>query len=300
MTDKELLVRLRGGGDPEAFSEVVRRNLSMAYSAAFRILADTHLAEDAAQAAFLALVKKAHALPHNMVLSGWIYNAAQLAARNMNRERQRRRRREEELAVIRATAESENMNETGCWEKLSSQIDEALSSLPAEQRNAIILRCLQQRSPAEVAKELGCTEKAALMRVNRGLERLRGKFRKRHINVSSALLFSTLSMYGLNSPSQKLFSVITELYLGKAATSGAAITHANGVLKAMLWNQIKTYASACLAFVLLGGVLLYTARAEDKVVVHSPQPNESKPRIAEPKGSTLNGLRLTLLSRKNE
>ena len=92
-------------------------------------------------------------------------------------------------AGVADTGSPEN---TSCWEKLRSHIDEALSSLPAEQRNAIVLRSLQQRSPTEVAKVLGCTEKAALMRVNRGLERLRPTFRKRRIDVSSALLFGTL------------------------------------------------------------------------------------------------------------
>src|ERR1043166_8014180 len=71
--DAQLLASYAASGSESFFSQIVDRHSGMVYSACLRILSDPHAAEDAAQATFLVLTKRAASLPRQTVLSGWLY-----------------------------------------------------------------------------------------------------------------------------------------------------------------------------------------------------------------------------------
>src|SRR5215468_11238677 len=95
--DIQLLNRFAKGGDEDAFLQLVTRHLDLVYSSALRqVNGDAHLAQDVTQAVFADLARKARSLRCNVVLSGWLYDAARFAAIKVVRGERRRRDREQE------------------------------------------------------------------------------------------------------------------------------------------------------------------------------------------------------------
>src|SRR5437016_2055795 len=138
MTDDiELLKRFATGGDEDAFRELTERHLALVYSAALRqVKGDVPLAEDVARTVFTDLARKARTLPRNVVLTGWLYEAARFAAANAVRGEHRRKAREQEaLAMENPASES-----TPDWEQLCPMLDAAMGDLSAPDRNAVLLR----------------------------------------------------------------------------------------------------------------------------------------------------------------
>src|SRR5437773_1491580 len=90
MNDLDLLREYVQTGSQEAFAQVVRTHVDMVYSAARRQVRDAHLAEDVTQRVFVLLAQKAPTLRREVLLGGWLYNAARLAAADAQRAEIRR------------------------------------------------------------------------------------------------------------------------------------------------------------------------------------------------------------------
>src|ERR1041385_4798621 len=106
MDDLELINRYRTAGDEQALEEVVRRHIDMVYATCLRELRDAHQAEDATQATFLVLTRKAGSLPKGTVAGGWLFKTARYAAADIKRQERRRKAREERAARERQTMDS--------------------------------------------------------------------------------------------------------------------------------------------------------------------------------------------------
>src|SRR4051794_9071658 len=92
-TDRELLQRFAHGGDEEAFAALVRRHGALVLGACRRVLGHAQEAEDAFQATFLLLVKKARSGGWQPSLAGWLYATARQMALNARRRNARQARR---------------------------------------------------------------------------------------------------------------------------------------------------------------------------------------------------------------
>jgi len=77
LTDQQLLRDYANQRSEAAFTELVRRHVNLVYSAALRMVCDSHLAEDVTQAVFAALARSAKQLTERPVLSGWLHRTAQ-------------------------------------------------------------------------------------------------------------------------------------------------------------------------------------------------------------------------------
>src|SRR5436305_12125693 len=82
------------------------------------------------------------------------------------------------------------------WMKIAPLLDEAMERLRSTDRDAVVLRFLEERSFAEVASALGASEAAAKMRVSRALEKLRTFFARRGVVVPAAALAAVFSAHG--------------------------------------------------------------------------------------------------------
>ncbi|HEY8503551.1 MAG TPA: sigma factor [Gemmataceae bacterium] len=102
LDDGQLLARFAGQADQSAFGELARRHGRMVLAACRRVLGDAHEAEDAAQAAFLILARKAGSLTSRPSVGGWLYGVALRVARQAERDARRRRLREARAAAPRA------------------------------------------------------------------------------------------------------------------------------------------------------------------------------------------------------
>ena len=137
--DSELLRRYAENRSEAAFTELVKRRVSLVYSVALRQVGqDTHLAEDVTQKVFADLARKASALASRPVLSGWLCRSAQFAASDVVRAERRRRKREEANHLMHEIPIGP-ASDAADWDKLRPVIDEAMAELGDEDRDAVAL-----------------------------------------------------------------------------------------------------------------------------------------------------------------
>ncbi len=249
-TDAELLAAYASGGDDTAFAEIVERHAGRVYSACLAVLGDRHEAEDAAQAAFLVLVRKARRIPSGSALAGWLFFTAQNVARDALKRRARRARREEESAEMR---EADRTHPDAAQRDPSGSLYPALAALPPAQRDALVLRYLYGLSNEEAARRAGCPEGTLRSRLKTGLERLRARLSRRGVSLSAAALGTAIGGAAAAPAPAGLVSAITAACLGKTAASAGALVMAKGVFKAAAWAKIKLVAGIALAAAAGGG-----------------------------------------------
>lgn len=165
--DHLLLTHYAQDRSQAAFAELIERHVDMVYSTALRIVGDSHLAEDVSQAVFLTLSDKAAHLSPRAIVGGWLYHVTCLTARNARRSEMRRQRREAAAAAAQCSA--------GTAPATSScvDVDAALAKLKRSDRDVLVLRYLEDRSPDQIARQMGLSKEATAKRLTRGLARLR-------------------------------------------------------------------------------------------------------------------------------
>ena len=241
--DSELLRRFARTNSEADFAELVRRHVSLVYSAALRqVNGDAHLAQDVAQTVFTDLARKAGSLAHRDILIGWLYTSAHFAAAKMIRGENRRRDREEKFM-----REPSNNSGTGFqpvqsapeadWEKLRPTLDDAMHELKETDREAILLRYFENQPFALVGAKLGLNENAARMRVERALEKLRDIFTNRGITTATTLA-SVISANAIQIAPANLAATLP------AASITAAGTGTFTLLKIMTATKLKLAFSA--------------------------------------------------------
>src|SRR5581483_10440199 len=150
LSDAELLRRFVRGRDAAAFELLVWRHGPMVLGVCRRVLRDAHAAEDAFQAAFLVLARKARSLDRRGSIANWLYAVAYHVALKARAEAARRQRRERRASAAEAGAAPGE-----AWADLRPVLDEELSRLPEAYRQAVVLCYLEGRTNAEAARLLG-------------------------------------------------------------------------------------------------------------------------------------------------
>src|SRR5207244_1723407 len=161
-TNQQLLRDYIESRSEEAFAELVRRHVDFVYSAALRMVCDTHLAEDVTQGVFVLLAQSARQLTDHPVLSGWLHVTARNLASKAVRSDVRRRAREQEAAAMNDLLSNDS---DSLWEQIVPHLDVALSELSTVERDALLLRYFEQKSAKEIAEILGVGDQAAQKRV---------------------------------------------------------------------------------------------------------------------------------------
>jgi RNA polymerase sigma factor (sigma-70 family) len=242
-SDADLLEAYAREESEEAFRELVTRHGDWVYSAAMRQLRNPHMAQEAAQNAFIALAARATRLQRQTIIAGWLHRAVHFCARNLQRTEARRRHWEGEAAAIQTPPGGERVFE----ELALPHIDGALAELTDKDRDAVVLRFLQKRSVREVAQALGTTEDAAKKRITRALERMRTRLARRGIAISAALLTAGLSEMPLKAAPPELPSAVAA-----ALRDGAVIAAGRGHT---LFSSATAKLAAVVGILLLGGLI---------------------------------------------
>lgn len=234
--DGQLLQRYKDG-DESAFAEIVRRYAGVVHGSCLRVLGNEGDAQDAAQAAFLLLAKKAKGLDDSTPLAAWLYRTARLAALDARKMRARRARHEEEAAKMNP----KRANEEAGWQDVAPLIDTAIAALPTGQRQAVVLRYGRGLSEQEVADEMGLKRTTVAMRIKSALEKLRRKLSREGVALPAAGLAGLLSQ-GLSvaAPAGLVSGITAACAAGGAAATGAAVEIAKGAAKTMLMKQVTT------------------------------------------------------------
>src|SRR5262249_46889756 len=148
-SDRQLL-QAYAAGDQAAFAALVRRHGPMVLGLCRRVLPEVHDAEDAFQAVFLTLARKAARLRDARALTGWLYGASYRVAGRAKRAAARRRKHESR-AVPRAAPAAWEVG----WRELQVALDEEVARLPGVYRDAFVLCCLDGLSGLQAARQLG-------------------------------------------------------------------------------------------------------------------------------------------------
>lgn len=261
LPDGELLERFVDRRDETAFGLLVQRYGAMVLGVCRRILHDPNDADDAFQATFLVLVRRAASLERCSPLGSWLYGVAYRVALRARADAARRRERERQTEVM---SPADRLDEVELRE-VRAVLDEELQRLPEKYRAPLVLCCLIGKTNEEAARELGCPPGSMWWRLERARELLRQRLMRRGVELSAAALATLLTEQTQAAVSAQLAGAALEsaslLLAGQAAvTAGQAqvFTLAEGVARTMFLNKISKLAAAALLLVSLASVALGT------------------------------------------
>ena len=236
-SDHDLLSRYAEENSETAFATLVERHLNLAYSVARRVTRSAQLAEDVTQAVFIDLARHAGALKPATPLVAWLHVVSRRTAIDTVRRESRRQAREAAAALL---TEDAAMNPTtDPWTMIEPLLDEAVESLDAVDRHAILLRYFQNKSLREVGVALGTTDDAAQKRVSRALDQLRAFFHQRGVAVSAAAFATQLSANAiLTAPAALGGMVCSAVFSGAVIATGASVTFMSLAPKALVAGSV--------------------------------------------------------------
>lgn len=179
--DEELLARY-GAGDPDAFVAYYRRNLAAVLAFFLRRTGDPELTADLTAEVFAAALVaaprfRAGATPARAWLFGIAAHKLTDSRRHGQVEDHARRRLALEPLVI-DDADLERVEELATREDEVAGLERALAAISVEQRDAVLARVVEERSYADIAAEMNCSELLVRQRVSRGLRQLRSRIKE--------------------------------------------------------------------------------------------------------------------------
>ena len=250
--DAELLAAFVASRDDAAFAELVRRHGPAVLAVCRRVTTHTHDAEDAFQAAFLVLARKAHRVRPGAPLAAWLYGVALRAARKAATRTFRRHDRETLVADLPDVPE--RAAERFAPDAARAVVEE-VDRLAAKYRAAVVLCELEGRPRAAAARELGIAEGTLSSRLAAARKRLAARLTARGVAPAA------LAALAADPVPPRLLAASSALASGPAPAAVASLAH--GVTRAMTLKPLRaaglTLGLAAVAVALGGGCLLYTS-----------------------------------------
>jgi RNA polymerase sigma factor (sigma-70 family) len=258
LSDAQLLERFLRQRDEAAFELLLRRHERMVLSVCRRVLPDANDADDAFQATFLVLVRKAGSIGKREALASWLYQVAYRCALKARVGAVRRRRHEKQGIDLTAVAHT---NAPAAIERdLWPLLHEEVARLPAKYRAAVVLCYLEGATYDEAARQLGCPKGTISTRLTKARELLRGRLARRGLGVIPGTLAVLMTEPAATAAVPALVGATVRAALSAAAGQKAAfgsvpervVVLVEGVLRAMWCSKMKTAA----VWISLGSALL--------------------------------------------
>ena len=275
LTDEQLLRCFIEHRDEAAFAALVKRHGRLVWGVCRRLLGQ-HDAEDAFQATFLVLCRKAASIRRREMLASWLYGVAQRTALQARRTEARRRAKEKQVVDMPEPA----VFEQDLWNDVQPLLDNELSRLPDNYQVVILLCDLEGKTRKEAARQLGLPEGTVGSRLARARAMLAKRLARHGLAVSGGALAAVLSQKAASAAvpvtvMNCTIKALTAVAVGQTVTGAISITVAalaEGVVKTMLLTKLKaTVAGVLLAAALAGGAgLVYRAQTAEP----PPQANE--------------------------
>jgi RNA polymerase sigma factor (sigma-70 family) len=267
--DAELLERFVRCRDETAFAALVERHGPMVLRLCRRVLADPHAAEDALQAVFLVLARRAGAIRPGEALAGWLHGVAYRVARKAQAASRRRQREQPSADLAPPDPRPDPLAELTVRELLTA-LDEEVQRLPRAYRLPVILCCLEGHTQDEAARLLGWTPGSVRGRLERGRARLRERLARRGLSLSAALAAVGLGPGAASVGLSAALAGKVRAAVAFAAGGGARVSAipdrvlalAEAAMKGMAMTKAKlTLRLVLLAVVLVGGAGLAAFQA---------------------------------------
>jgi RNA polymerase sigma factor (sigma-70 family) len=265
-SDAALLKRFVRERDETAFAALVARHGPMVLRTCRRVLGDAHEAEDAFQATFLILVRKAPTLKQPEALIGFLHVVACRVARKA-RTKSSVRCHHSPLLDVLLDASNDPLACLSAREVLAV-LDEEVARLPAAQQSVVLLCCLEGQTREEAARILGWTAGSVKGHLERGRRRLQARLRRRGIALTAALALTRVSRGAVPLPLRA--SAIRVAF--NADPSDPATALAGAVLNGMSVGKFTSLTALLLTVALGVSVIAFTYRipATDTPVAVKP------------------------------
>jgi serpin B len=245
--DGLLLRRFVEAGDQAAFEELLHRHGPMVLGVCRRVLPHAD-ADDAFQATFLVLARKAGSVARQESVAAWLHGVALRVALRARVSEQSRKLRERALPPPAPTPPPEM--------DLREEVDHELALLPEKYRAPLVLCYLEGKTNDEAAALLGWTRGTVAGRLSRAREILRQRLQRRGTTLPALAPAPAV-------PAALASSTLSSAVAG-TSLAGPAATLADGVIRAMFVKKL-TLAGLFLALALTGAGLTYVwSRPEEK------------------------------------
>jgi RNA polymerase sigma factor (sigma-70 family) len=267
LADSALLERFLMQRDEAAFEALVRRHGPMVWGVCRRVLHDPHDAEDAFQATFLVLVRKAASIARRELLGNWLYGVAYNTGRAA-RAAARRRRAKEAKAVPRPQPAGED-----AWQELRPVLDQEISRLPDKYRIPVVLCDLEGTSRRQAARKLGLAEGTFSSRLARARALLRRRLTRRGLGLTAGALATGLGGEataalppGLVASTVRAGTLVPAGPAAAGVISARAVALSEGVVRAMFLARLKVATVVVLIIAALSGgaELVYQTQAAEQ------------------------------------
>jgi RNA polymerase sigma factor (sigma-70 family) len=278
--DAHLLERFIQQRDEGAFAVLVQRHAQMVLGVCRRVLRNAHDAEDAFQAVFLVLARKADSIRPRTKVGNWLYGVAYRTALEARGAGSKRRVKERQYGAIRHSE-----NGAGMDDELLAVLDQEVSRLPDHYRTVVVLCDLEQRTRKEAALQLGCKEGTVASRLDRARTLLRKRLIRQGVALSGVALVALLS-------AQAAEAAVTPALLAEATAKGGTdhsqavqgasarkvVALADRVIRSLEWRRFKTILGSILVVILLGFVILLVMLFRPTAPVGAP-PEPASPAL---------------------
>jgi len=251
-TDRQLLEQYVFAENEAAFTALVRRHGSMVHGVCRRVLGNADDADDAFQAVFLVLMRKAGTILACQSIGGWLHGVAYRTALKA-RASALRRLFVEKRAARASTVESDlNMG----WQELSPILDQEIGRLPEKYRLPFVLCYLEGKTNGQAARQLRWPLGTVATRLAKARERLRKRLTQRGAGLAAGLLVATASRTAFSASVSKpvggvTIGAATRLAASKVAFGGTASERATalakGVVRAMWMTKVRIAAAVLVA-----------------------------------------------------
>jgi RNA polymerase sigma factor (sigma-70 family) len=248
VTDAQLLQRFIAKRDESAFALLVRRHSAMVWGVCKRVLGHDQDAEDAFQATFTVLLRKAASIRPQSLLGNWLYGVAHQVAVKARAMNAKRMSREKQLPVPLASAAAK----PDAWQELQPILDQELSLLPEKYRAILVLCDLEGKTRKEAAAQLGVPEGTVAGRQARARTMLAKRLARHGFTASGGTLAALLAQSATASAAPPSLVASTIKSASTLATGGVVsarvATLAEGVVKAMFLTKLQSALAVALVF----------------------------------------------------
>ncbi len=255
-SDEELLTAFADRRDEMAFAALVRRHGPMVLGVCRRVLGHEQDAEDAFQATFLVLARRAAALHNKTALASFLHGTACHLASKVKRAAGRRRKYQDALGALTQPRSPANPADELSWREVRSCLDEEIAQLPEKYRSVFVLCCLESVGRAEAARRLGVKEGTLSSRLVEARKRLSRQLARRGVELTAVLAAAALT-----TPAVSAALVASTMKAAVAASDGlVSASVAELVHSATTVGKTKIATVVLLAASVLAGASVWTYR----------------------------------------
>jgi RNA polymerase sigma factor (sigma-70 family) len=278
LSDGQLLERYLRSREERAFAALVQRHGTMVWGVCRRVLRSHHDAEDAFQATFLVLVRKAASIVSKELVANWLYGVAHQTALKARATVARRGIREQQLMAM----PDPPLEPQEIWHDLQTLLDQELSRLPDKYRAVVVLCDLEGKTRKEAARQLHVPEGTVASRLAAARGMLAKRLSRQGLPVWGTALAAVLAQQTASASvpvpvASATIKAAISFAAGPAAASGVvsakAVALAEGVLRTMLLTKLALTTAVLAMVVALGAgaaALALVDKPADQPVAQPP------------------------------